>query len=523
MVLTLKIATLALLGTEGAARSYGIGRTVGLMPRIGAVDLSRQGHPGLPNVTRYWYTQTIDHFSWAPTPTGERTFQQRYMVNRQHWKTGGPIFLYTGNEANVEMYVNSTGLMWENAEEFGAALVWVEHRYYGDSKPFGENLMKYLQYLTMEQALADYASFIYDFKSELDSQESRVIAFGGSYGGMLAAWLRVKYPNAVDGAIAGSAPVLAFRGQDGHLGKGGRPFGSGEAYWDVVTRDATEAGGSVPSCAANVRRSWQHLFDLGKTAAGRRKLAAIFRLCGDEPLKTAQDVTNLALMHLNAWDTMAMGNFPYPSNYLIFQATQDPSTLLPAYPVRVACQHLVGDFSNEDDLLAGVREASGVLYNASKVQCYELPSDPNFDGIWDYQWCTEMLPQETYFSRDGTTDMFWRFAENLTDVRRHCNATFGVEPRETWIAREFGALDGATNIVFSNGLFDPWSSGGVVHNISESAVAVIIPEGAHHLDLFFSNPSDPPSVVSARLTELNHIRSWISAPRHESAILPAYV
>ena len=25
-----------------------------------------------------------------------------------------------------------------------------------------------------------------------------------------------------------------------------------------------------------------------------------------------------------------------------------------------------------------------------QVQCFDLPADPNFDGIWDYQWCTEM-------------------------------------------------------------------------------------------------------------------------------------
>jgi hypothetical protein len=34
-------------------------------------------------------------------------------------------------------YINSGGLMWENAPALSALLVWAEHRYYGQSQPFG--------------------------------------------------------------------------------------------------------------------------------------------------------------------------------------------------------------------------------------------------------------------------------------------------------------------------------------------------------------------------------------------------
>lgn len=67
---------------------------------------------------------------------------------------------------------------------------------------------------------------------------------------------------------------------------------------------------------------------------------------------------------------------------------------------------------------------------------------------------------------------------------------------------------------YSNGGLDPWSAGGVTQNITDSLVAVVIPDGAHHLDLRSRNPLDPKSVQRARAMEICLMKEWIEKARH---------
>lgn len=66
-----------------------------------------------------------------------------------------------------------------------------------------------LKLLTSQQALADYIQFIRWFKTQQRIPTAKVVVFGGSYGGNLAAWIRELYPNDINVAVSSSGPLNA--------------------------------------------------------------------------------------------------------------------------------------------------------------------------------------------------------------------------------------------------------------------------------------------------------------------------
>ena len=164
------------------------------------------------------HTQILDHFNLDPTQNSTQvTFTQRLLINSDSYEKGGPILFYTGNEGDITLFAQNTGFMFDIAPQFGALIVFAEHRYYGESLPFGNASFSepaHTKFLTVEQALADFVQVLQWVRQDLlNTPQAAAISFGGSYGGMLAAWLRMSYPSAVQGAIAGSAPVWMFPGQ----------------------------------------------------------------------------------------------------------------------------------------------------------------------------------------------------------------------------------------------------------------------------------------------------------------------
>ena len=62
--------------------------------------------------------------------------------------------------------------------------------------------------------------------------------------------------------------------------------------------------------------------------------------------------------------------------------------------------------------------------------------------------------------------------------------------------------------------------GGVTTSLSESLVAIVIKESAHHLDLFWSHPEDPESVRIAREQERSYMHLWVNEAMERNAMRP---
>ncbi|XP_069825819.1 lysosomal Pro-X carboxypeptidase-like [Dendropsophus ebraccatus] len=440
-----------------------------------------------PTYETFYFDQKIDHFGFFE----DSTYRQRYLVSDTHWrKPGGPILFYTGNEADITVFCSNTGFMWDIAEELGAMLVFAEHRYYGESMPFG-NLSysdpKYLNYLTSEQALADFAILIRFLKGSSESKDSPVIAIGGSYGGLLAAWLRMKYPHVVVGALAASAPIWQFEDSV--------PC---NLYYQALTNIFKKSG---PGCAESITKSWSAINRMFQTNDGIRWLSGAFHLCS--PLKCQDDAAAFKYWLSETWVNLAMVNYPYPANFL------EP---LPAWPIKEVCKNLKNPNPDDKELLQNLFLAINVYYNyTGNTPC--LNTSQNVAGFlvnngWKYQACTEMVIP---FCSDGVTDMFEPQMWNFETFSDNCYKKWGIRPRPTWITSMYGGKNimAASNIIFSNGELDPWLVGGVKQSLSDSLVAILITDGAHHLDLRSNNAYDPRSVIEARALEVAYMKKWI--------------
>lgn len=162
-----------------------------------------------PTYTPKFFTQQLYHSS-----DNNATFQQQYQLVTDFFQPGGPILYTISPETSVMQCVERSAFL-DFAQELGAIVAVLEHRFFGDSFPSGVNDSNATPAdfapLTLENVILDSVTFVNWIKSTVSgANNSKIIVQGGSYAGFLATEARLRYPETFYGAMPSAPPLKSL-------------------------------------------------------------------------------------------------------------------------------------------------------------------------------------------------------------------------------------------------------------------------------------------------------------------------
>ena len=440
----------------------------------------------------------------------------------------GPLVVYTGNEGNIEGFANSTGQVYLLAEELGGRAAFVEQRFYGKSTIPGADGNNEYALLSTEQVLADLVGAISYLKGRYHPHNQQVVAVGGSYGGMLSAYLQRQHPALISASWVSSAPLLG--------------------YADTLVQND------------NREREIYNIISNAFPSPCAEDLGAAFRLLLEQPIGEIQDqlhicpsviedeimttplssATNPIIVNAVGW---LQGQFGLLSNFNYPYSIDFAGHLLPAHPSIVACDHYynaVAANKNNSSAAASIMTGAQQLMAAlewfvypdgmDQAPCLELNNFYSYylgliPGPWTYQRCYDLIMA---YEVGGANPMFLpcdEFAPNCWSQDAFddfCREKFGKQPRPSKSRSHYFGVDAQSFLqqkaVITNGMLDPWGYGGIGYPGKDdfSPENSIWIEGAsHHLDIWWPNPEDPPSIVEARSQTYRLIEKWLNQEEEE--------
>mmetsp|Transcript_14266 Transcript_14266/g.45717 ORF Transcript_14266/g.45717 Transcript_14266/m.45717 type:complete len:510 (+) Transcript_14266:13-1542(+) len=468
----------------------------------------------------FYTRQALDHFAF----NGERSaelWSQRYYEDTTLWGgPGHPVFLSLGGEGPVGG--PPSGLQRELAATHRAALISLEHRFYGESRPTADMSSTALRHLSAEQALADAAQFVEWWSASHSSPDSAWVAWGGSYSGQLAAWLRLRYPASVRAAVAYSGPILSQL--------------DFYQYNQVVTTVLDSLGGA--KCVPMLRAAFTQLVAaLGRSgkAPGREVAARLLHAC-DVP--ESDDDNNVLIGSVQG---------------LIQSLVQYNRRGAPSHTVAAFCaagldaiaKRAASPLEALGAALAPLAVALPAHCLAARYASYLAPlRDSNFttgtptNRQWFYQLCNEFGQQTCEpTATDCATgeaglppSVFAPFShdDDLSRGLRLCEQLFGIRatPPALWTGKQRGwtnvAHGGrgirASNVVFINGRRDPYSSVSLLPeqlSVAQTRLgvrSVAVANGSHCVGMEATSARDDPDVTAAKRAVREALAEWLGRP-----------
>jgi len=220
---------------------------------------------------------------------------------------------------------------------------------------------------------------------------------------------------------------------------------------------------------------------------------------------------------------MAMTDYPYPSAFL------EP---MPAFPVNVSCEAYkdiapqapepynpdTGLSVRQTQMLEALNTSSSVYFNYYGQMGCTNTSDVDGSGTldaegWNILACNELPMPVSWTNETMFVEDIWDYDQYTKD----CQEKYDLTPQYDWALKAFGGYNvsrdfaGYSNIIFSNGVLDPWMAGGVTEFVNTDLPYFVIEGGAHHLDLRLPNELDKGTMVEwVREQETAIIAKWIS-------------
>ncbi|KAH7830668.1 putative Serine Carboxypeptidase S28 [Monocercomonoides exilis] len=437
--------------------------------------------PSTPNVR--WLDQKLDHFD----PKSNITFRQRYVTNDDFYTGTHLMFVYISGEAKMKDNCLEDNFLYTLAKEKGAFLASLEHRYYGESLPFTEHSVENLKYLNTNQALADLAYFIEFLKKEnKDKQLYKVIIVGGSYAGCLSAWFRAMYPHLALGSISSSGPVLA---ED-----------------EFIEYDQTISAALPDDCAGHVRNAMKEM----EATIDNGKYVELQKASGCDKVEDNVDFLS------------GMGDMV--AHAVQYNMDNEPDKAYKDLLCSTMSKPLVNGETESSHLL----EFFNKMTEKMDTTCNEFVSlDPVIKNItanklengrqWTWQTCNEF----GYFQTAPPQNSLRSTRVNLDYYHGICERAFGPGriPDVSKINKYFKERNSlATNVIWTNGGFDPWSKLGITpgsfkddgREARQNWKIRLIDKGSHCTDLHSPKSSDSESLKEARNAIRDAVNEWLT-------------
>jgi lysosomal Pro-X carboxypeptidase len=363
--------------------------------------------------------------------------------------------------------------------------------------------------------MSDYAALITHVRDRHGSWDAPVITFGGSLAGTLAAFMRLRYPQLVDMAVASSAPI---RGYPGLMD----PF----AWHKQVTDNFEDL---APGCPMLVRRAFASV--MSPWPGGALGIQRDFNTCEpvSSPLVNEGTIQGVAWQKVEGW-----GEFVYPL------AKSKRLTIGPACHRMAQAAAATTQYTGHEKAVS----VMAALINTPNTSCLNLTAfkaegDAPGAHAWGYLACTEIVHP---IGANNRTDMFPPFNWSVASTKQQCNGVFGppdwaVTLRPTWIPDSFGTThlerfarlpSSTSKLIFTYGLRDPWHVGGLMSegglrapfHLNNETEVVLIEDGSHCADMAPPDADDSATMLAARARVKHTLDKWLTEFHAQRRVRP---